>query len=78
MSRVFRESSLSTYDFATFYTALPHNLINEQLTGLIKRAFQREGSPYLACIDKNAFFTSDDQTTVQTLVLVKRMRRIIF
>ena len=28
-SRGFRASSLSTYDFSTVYTALPHNLIKE-------------------------------------------------
>ena len=27
--------------------------------GLIDRTFQREGSLYIACNDKNAFFTSD-------------------
>ena len=26
---------------------------------LIERTFQREGSLYIACNDKNAFFTSD-------------------
>ena len=26
---------------------------------LIERTFQREGSPYLACNDRNAFFTSE-------------------
>ena len=34
---------MSTYDFSTLYTTLP----------------QREGSPYLACNDRNAFFTSE-------------------
>ena len=55
-SRGFRASSLSTYDFFTLYTTLPHNLIN---VDLIERTFQREGSLYIACNDRNAFFTSD-------------------
>ena len=29
-SRNFRASSLSTYDFSTLYTTLPHNLIKEK------------------------------------------------
>ena len=29
------------------------------LVDLIERTFQREGSLYIACTDKNAFFTSD-------------------
>ena len=57
-------TSLSTYDFSTLYTTLPHNLIKDKLIDLIEREkalqiFQREGSPYLACNDRNAFFTSE-------------------
>ena len=58
-SRGFRASSLSTYDFSTLYTTLPHNLIKDKLVDLIERTFQREGSLYIACNDRNAFFTSD-------------------
>ena len=50
---------MSTYDFSTFYTTLPHNLIKDKLIGLIERTLQREGSPYLACNDRIAFFTSE-------------------
>ena len=58
-SRGFLASSLSTYDFSTHYTTLSHNLIKEKLTELIEQIFNREGSLYLACNDKNAFFTSE-------------------
>ena len=34
-------------------------LIKDKLIDLIERAFQREGSPYLACNDRNAFSTSE-------------------
>ena len=57
-ARDFNATSLSTYDFSTLYTTLPHNLIKDKLIDLIERTFQREGSPYLACSDRNAFFTS--------------------
>ena len=58
-SRGFLASGLyTTYDFSTLYTTLPHNLIKEKLTELIEQTFNREGSLYLACNDKNAFFTS--------------------
>ena len=57
-SRGFLASDLSTYDFSTLYTTLPHNLIKEKLTELIEQAFNREGSRNLACNDKNALFTS--------------------
>ena len=48
-----------TYDFYTLYTTLPHNLIKEKVTKLIEQTFNREGSLYLACNDKNSFFTSE-------------------
>ena len=56
-SRGFLASGLSTYDFSTLYTTLSHNLIKEKLTELIEQTFNRGGSLYLACNDKNAFFT---------------------
>ena len=58
-SRGFLASGLSTYDFSTLYTTLPHNLIKEKLTELIEQTFNREGSLYLACNDKNAFLTPE-------------------
>ena len=43
--------------FSTLYTTLLHNLIKDKLIDFIERTFQRlpEGSPYLACNDRNAF-----------------------
>ena len=59
-SRGFRATSLSTYDFSTLYTSLPHNLIKEKLINLIEWTFKREGSPYIASNERQAFFTSED------------------
>ena len=38
---------------------MPHNIIKEKLTELLKQTVNMEGSLYLACNDKNAFFTSE-------------------
>ena len=50
--------------FSTLCTTLPHNLIFKKLLDLIERPFQKifknEGTHYLACNDKKAFFTSTD------------------
>ena len=51
--------SLSTYDFSTLYNTLPHNLIKEKVSKLFEQTFNREGSLYLACNEKCAFFTSE-------------------
>ena len=54
-------TSLSTYDFSTHYTTLPHNLITDKLIDLIERTFNREGSPYLACNDRHTFFFTSEK-----------------
>ena len=59
-SRGFRATSLSSYDFSTLYTTLLHNLIKAKLINLIEWTFKREGSPYIACNERQAFFTSED------------------
>ena len=51
-SRGFSATSLSTYDFSTVYTTLPHKLIKEKLINLIEWTFKREGSPYIACNER--------------------------
>ena len=43
----FPASSLSTYDFSTLYTTLPHNVIKDKLVNLVERLFQREGSLHM-------------------------------
>ena len=59
IARYFNATSLSTYNFYTIYNTLPHYLIKDKLIDLIERTFQTEGSHYLACNDRNAFFTSE-------------------
>ena len=49
---------VSTYDFSTLYTTLPHNFIKDKIVDLIERRFQRESSLYIRCNDRHAFFTS--------------------
>ena len=55
-SRGFRASSLSAYGFSTLYTTFPYNLIKKKLINLIETTFQREGTLYLTCNNKIAFF----------------------
>ena len=43
-ARDFNAISVSTYDFSTLYTTLPHNLIKDKLIDLIERTFNREDS----------------------------------
>ena len=52
-------TSISTYDFSTLYTTLPHDLIKEKLINLIQKTFAREQKPFLACNTEHAFFTDE-------------------
>ena len=38
-ARDFNATSLSSYDFSTVYTTLPHNLIKDKLVEFIERTF---------------------------------------
>ena len=66
-------SMRSAYDFSTLYTTLPHNLIKDKLIDLTERTFNREGSPYLACNDRNAFFLLQKYLKISCMVLSKCM-----
>ena len=62
--------------FSTLYTTLPHNLIKDKLIDLIERTFQREGSPHLACSDRNVYFTSENpKNIIHSHVKMYVMRR---
>ena len=49
-ARDFNATSFSKYHFSTLYTTSPLNLIKDKLIDII------EGSPYLECNARNAFF----------------------
>ena len=59
-------STLSTYDFSTLYTTLPHDLIKDKLTKLIQKTFAREKRSFLACNAELAYFT-DEQVKRYTM-----------
>ena len=56
----FQAATISTYDFSTLYTTLPHNLIRNQLVDLIENTFRREEALYFTCNEKRPFFTSEE------------------
>ena len=54
-ARDFNATSLSTYEFSTLSTTLPHNLIKDKCNDVVKKTFKRKCVSYLACNDRNAF-----------------------
>ena len=65
-NRRYLASTLSTYDFSTLYTTLPHHLIKDKLINLIQKTFARENKSFLACNAELAFFT-DEQVKHYTM-----------
>jgi hypothetical protein len=57
-NKKYKVSQVSTYDFSTLYTTLPHALIKSKLVSLIEKTFAREKCSYLALNTKTAFFTN--------------------
>ena len=51
-SKGFLASFLSTYDFSTLYTALPHYIINEKLTEVIKQFLIKRAHFILLAVSK--------------------------
>ena len=52
-------------------TTFPHDLIKDELIDLIERTFNREGSPYIACNDRNAFLLPKNLKQLLCMVLSK-------
>ena len=50
-------TTISTYDFSTLYTSLPHQQIKEKVKALIKWTFDRESKTYLVTRENNSFFS---------------------
>ena len=69
-------TNLSTYDISSLYTTLPHNLIKDKLIDLIERFFNREGSSYSACNNRNAFLRHEiEKIMMHGLINMYVMRR---
>ena len=56
----FQASTISTYDFSTLYTTLPHNFIRNHFVDLIKNTFRSEEVLYFSCNEDRAFFASEE------------------
>ena len=59
LSLPYNYSTISTYDFSTLYTTLPHNLIRNQLVDLIENTFRREKF-FILPATKNVLFASEE------------------
>ena len=72
-ARDFNATSLSTYDFSTLYTTLPHNLIKDRFIDLIESTFQREGSLTLHVMTEMHFLLRKTLKKISCMVMSKCM-----
>ena len=56
--RNFRGSQVSSFDFFTLYTSLPHDLIKAKVLSLVNWCFNRESKTYICTSDKAGFFSN--------------------
>ena len=54
----FQGFQVSSFDFSTLYTSLPHDLIKANVLSLVKWCFDRESKTYLCTSDKAGFFSN--------------------
>ena len=61
--RNFQGSQVSSFDFSTLYTSLPHDLIKAKVLSLVKWCFNRESKTYLCTSVKAEFFSNKKHDT---------------
>ena len=54
----YQGSQVSSFDFSTLYTSLPHDLIKAKILSLVKWCFNKESKTYLCTSDKAGFFSN--------------------
>ena len=62
--RNFRGSQVSSVDFSTLYTSLPHDLIKAKVLSLVNWCFNRESKTYLCTSDKAGFLATRNMTRI--------------
>ena len=50
---------VSTWDFSTLYTSLPHAQLKKQLYDLLERVFNTRGKSFIATNNFRIFWTND-------------------
>ena len=76
-SKRFKTSTLSTYDFSTLYTTLPHHLIKDTLIDLIEHAFL-ERKHFIWLVTTNVLSSLPICTKILIYDLVKTCVRPLF
>jgi hypothetical protein len=74
----YKVKEISTFDFSTLYTTLPHDLIKDKLQTLIRWAFDREGKTYLATNTRTGFFSSNNYKSYKMWTCLELCKALCF
>ena len=66
-------NKLSTWDFSTLYTSLPHAKLKTQLHDLLERVFNTRGKSFIATNNFRTFWTNDRKSTKYTYVSCREL-----
>ena len=57
---------VSTWDFSTLYTSLPHTQLKKQFHDRLERVFNTKGKSFIATNNFHTFWTNDKKSTSYT------------
>ena len=57
-----KKKTVSSYDFQTLYTHIPHQQLNANIKKFVKRAFETKGKEYICVTKRSAFFSTKRHT----------------
>ena len=66
-------NKLSTWDFSTLYTSLPHAKLKTQLHDLLERVFNTRGKSFIATNNFRTFWMNDRKSTKYTYVSCREL-----
>ena len=70
----FQGSQVSSFDFSTLYTSLPHDLIKAKVLYLVNWCFNREWKTYLCTSDKAGFLATRSMTSINVVLVLSYVK----
>ncbi len=61
-SHIDKYDSITTWDFSTLYTTIPHSDLIKRISGLINLTFDKNDGKKLLINERNAYFSDEDRT----------------
>ena len=76
--RNFQGSQVSSFDFSTLCTSLPHDLIKAKVLSLANLCFNRESKTYLSTSDKRVFLATRSMTRINVGLALSYVNLLLF